>query len=672
MVLAACLGAVLSLLVYGGLQSRHDQLVANYFARDAERCADGIARELGEPLAPVRALQLFFAASQEVTDSEFRTFAGGWTPKCPHIDALGWAPRTRGPDDRVRFPVSMLVSRRHEATLRGMDLASKPECLPVLRRAAETGNVIATTCFSMENTEADGRVFGAVGTVGQAGRTPVAVGAEASPAGYVFGLFLIESMVSEAVQHAGVQHMSVYLFEEDSSNSPEPVARYPETASPNVPWGIAARDDGAQWRFGKSFTLGDRQWRVEAMADEEYRAIRESWLPAAALAVGLALTALLVGYLHLILGHSHRLERLVAERTRKLDSISRAAFDAVVMMDHRGNVAHWNPAAQRMFGYTADEIMDRSVHETIVPHRYRGRAAEGMQCFAHTGEGPVVGKVLEMEGLRKDGTEFPIELAVSAVRMSNQWWAVAIVRDITERRRIEESLRKDHELLKDMLSLHERQRQLIAYEIHDGLAQQLTGAIMRLQVYGQLRDVKPEEAHKNYEDGLGLLTDGLAETRRLISGLRPPVLDEQGVVAAIESLVEQSETREGPEIDFTHDVQFDRFASPLEVAVFRIVQESLTNAIRYSQSRKIQVRLLQKDDSLEVQVRDWGVGFDPEKVDASRFGLRGIRERARLFGGRAEIHSAPDEGTTIVAELPLVEKVSHNLQDNGQPNGDGL
>ncbi len=145
------------------------------------------------------------------------------------------------------------------------------------------------------------------------------------------------------------------------------------------------------------------------------------------------------------------------------------------------------------------------------------------------------------------------------------------------------------------------------------------------------------------------------EARRLIGGLRPPILDESGIVAAIEYLCSERRQSGQSQIEFVVRVQFHRLAAPLEVALFRIVQECLTNACRHSQSPKIRVELSQLENRVRLTVQDWGVGFDPQEVKGERFGLRGIRERVRLLGGAADINSSPGKGTIITVELPLLE-----------------
>jgi signal transduction histidine kinase len=210
-----------------------------------------------------------------------------------------------------------------------------------------------------------------------------------------------------------------------------------------------------------------------------------------------------------------------------------------------------------------------------------------------------------------------------------------------------------------MLAIHQRERKLIAYEIHDGVAQHLTGALMTLQGC-RLAGIDPKQADKVFDVGLEMLRNGLAEVRRLISGLRPPVLDESGLVAAVEFLIQEAQQEGGPNIEFKPNVTFGRLAEPLENAVFRITQECLTNACRYSRSDRVVIKLDQHGRRLRLEVQDWGVGFSPRKVCHGHFGLRGIRERARLLGGRATIKTAPNKGTLVSVDFPLMESSPGN------------
>jgi signal transduction histidine kinase len=222
------------------------------------------------------------------------------------------------------------------------------------------------------------------------------------------------------------------------------------------------------------------------------------------------------------------------------------------------------------------------------------------------------------------------------------------------RLRAEEKLREEQQLLRQVLDLQERERRLIAYEIHDGLAQQLTGGLMQLQALRHLSDRQGERAERDLDALQHILSDGLVEARRLIAGLRPMILDELGVVAAIDHLIHETQERDSLEVEFVHEEDLRRLVPPLETAVFRVVQEALNNARRHSQSESVLVQLTVRGDRVRVAVEDWGVGFEPSRVQENRFGLRGIRERARLLGGRVHIDSAPGLGTCVVVDFPLI------------------
>jgi len=228
--------------------------------------------------------------------------------------------------------------------------------------------------------------------------------------------------------------------------------------------------------------------------------------------------------------------------------------------------------------------------------------------------------------------------------------------EIADRRQAEEALSKEREVLRQLLDLQERSRQLVAYEIHDGFVQLSTGALMSLQSLPSVQLQNPAEAEKLYHRGVDLLRESIAEARRLMGGLRPAALDESGVVAAVESLVEEANRSGAAAVELVRDVQFHRLAPPLETAVFRIVQEGLLNALRHSQTSRVQIRMKQEGGLLRLEVQDWGVGFDPEHVPQGHFGVAGIRNRARAFNGHATITSAPGQGTLIAVELPLVDR----------------
>ena len=210
--------------------------------------------------------------------------------------------------------------------------------------------------------------------------------------------------------------------------------------------------------------------------------------------------------------------------------------------------------------------------------------------------------------------------------------------------------------LRRLLDVHERDRRLFAYEIHDGFVQTATGALMNLETgAGKVAHSGDDECLEVIETATGLLRRSIASARRMMNGMRPPILDDAGIIAGIEHLVWEVRDAGGPDVAVLHVVQFDRLAPPLESAVFRIVQESVTNACRHGRATNIEVRLTQDKNTLHVEVEDNGVGFDTTTAKGGGFGIEGIYERARLLGGTASIESRPGQGTRVTAELPIIE-----------------
>ncbi|QGJ71162.1 Hypothetical protein PBC10988_28650 [Planctomycetales bacterium 10988] len=231
-----------------------------------------------------------------------------------------------------------------------------------------------------------------------------------------------------------------------------------------------------------------------------------------------------------------------------------------------------------------------------------------------------------------------------------------LLKEIDTRKNTEEALRKEERLLKQLLDLHESERQLFAYEIHDGLAQYVAGAKLRLEGVLKQHPIEDDELRDQCEWSLELLRHSINEARRLITGLRPPILDEQGVVAAIDHLLEDRYQNPDVEVNFQSSLSTRRLEPILESAIFRMVQEGLTNIRRHSQAKKARIELLEYDSYIRLKIMDRGRGFDLEQLTDRNFGLHGMQERARLLGGVLSIQSEPGKGTHLIADLPILER----------------
>lgn len=342
-------------------------------------------------------------------------------------------------------------------------------------------------------------------------------------------------------------------------------------------------------------------------------------------------------------------EEALREQHEELQAIYDGNVDGLLIADiETKKFLRANHAICRMLGYSEEELLARSVMD-IHPRDALEEVLENFETLAK-------GQVAIAENLPvfcKDGSVFYADITTNRLVYQGKQCIIGFFRDITERKVAEEALRNEHRALRRLLKAQDQERKIITYEIHDGLAQKLTGAVMQFELFDRVRFEVSEDATKAGAIVHGLLDDCLAEARNLINGMRPPILDEHGVVYAIEHLACNQGQHTNTSIFFRDNVTFDRLEPVLENAIYRIVQESLSNACRHSQSERVQINLNQHDQRVQVVVQDWGVGFDPKYVDEQCFGLAGIRERARLLGGTVHVDSQPGNGTCISVELPL-------------------
>lgn len=297
-----------------------------------------------------------------------------------------------------------------------------------------------------------------------------------------------------------------------------------------------------------------------------------------------------------------------------------------------------NSSMCRMLGYTEEELLAASVKD-IHPAE---EVPEDLRRFRAAAEGRVSINE-DRPVLRKDGTIFYADISGHPVLYDGRSCLLALFRDVSERREAQEALRRERRTLLHLLRAGDHERQLIAYDIHDGLTQQLAAAMMQLQTYEHLKKDQPGNAKTAYDAGVQMLKQAHFEARRLISGVRPPILDESGIVAAIAHLVHEQSLAAEPRIEFQSDVQVERLPAILENAVYRMAQEALANACQHSGSEKVRVSLAQDGRLLRLEVQDWGTGFALRSVPEDRFGLEGIKQRTRLLGGELAIESEPRE-----------------------------
>ena len=405
-------------------------------------------------------------------------------------------------------------------------------------------------------------------------------------------------------------------------------------------------------------------------------------------------TVLIVTFTMLVIWAARALNRADAERRQgaealsrsnaRLDGIISSAMDAVISVDSQQRIILFNPAAELMFRVSAAEALGENISH-FIPERFRPDHPRHIQDFAATEKSSIqIGELGAISALRANGEEFPAEASVSQVHVGQEKIFTVVLRDITERKRVEAGLlqseRREHarrlelEALMQELSLsrenlrglaarlqavREEERTRVAREIHDVLAQELTRLKMDItwlnRQLAQPLDIDKQQFFKDKLARMSEVTDiAITSVQRIATELRPVVLDSLGLCAAVEWQAKDFEIRTGiacsaavPEME--HRLDRDR-----STALFRILQESLTNIARHAQATRVEIDLSCEDDWMCLYVRDNGCGIRPAELSNPKsVGLLGMRERAALLGGQCVIQNRPDGGTAVEARLPF-------------------
>ena len=333
-------------------------------------------------------------------------------------------------------------------------------------------------------------------------------------------------------------------------------------------------------------------------------------------------------------------------------------MEAIIAIDENQRIVMFNPMAERLFGCPASEARGAPL-ERFVPERFRAAHAAHVRQFGVTGVSDrQMGGRRVLYGLRANGDEFPIEASISQFDDKNGKLYTVMLRDITPRLEAERALQRSHEELRELsanlLSIREEEKSRIARELHDDLGQQLTALKMDVSSL-ELAPGTDADARAQLRGMQRLIDATVASMRRIAADLRPVMLDDLGLVPAIEWLVNDFTNRYGIQVQPRIDGMLTDFSRDSSTAIFRIVQEALTNVARHSNASHVELELRHEADCCVVRIIDDGQGAH-EHADARQksFGLIGIRERVHQLNGSVSIETAVGQGFAVIVTLPLV------------------
>lgn len=320
-----------------------------------------------------------------------------------------------------------------------------------------------------------------------------------------------------------------------------------------------------------------------------------------------------------------------------------------LLADREGRITFTNARASELFGYTRDELLGQTI-ELLIPERFRKVHVQHRAGYMQHPTMRPMGLGMELIAMRKDGSEFPVEISLSPMETPDGTFVTTIVRDITERVRLEDErnrLRLELEM--------ERERDRIGMDLHDGIMQEIYAAGLTLEL--ALGDVKerPDAAEAEIERSIEQLHEVIRNIRSYIFDLRPRQFT-GSLTSALLELVR--EFRQNTQIEVRDDVpnldvSVDNDAA---AAAYHIVHEALSNVRKHAEASLVALAVTRSDGHVNIEVNDNGRGFEvSESLPQVHRGLRNMDTRARTAGCDLQVESAPGEGTCVLVRVPVRE-----------------
>jgi PAS domain S-box-containing protein len=334
----------------------------------------------------------------------------------------------------------------------------------------------------------------------------------------------------------------------------------------------------------------------------------------------------------------------------RLAGLLDSAMDAIITVNEAQRIVLYNRSAEKIFGWAQQQVIGQPL-DMLLPPRFRVSHGLHMRRFGATGiTSRRMGADMVIHGLRRGGQEFPMDASISQLDTPEGKLYTVILRDVSERVRAQEDLAA---YAAQASAIREQEKSRVARELHDELAQSLTALKMDAIWLKDNLKRDADGAERKIGEMLSMLDSAVASTRRIAADLRPLVLDDLGLMPAIEWLVQNFTQRTGITCKLEADEDLE-LGEPHATAVFRIIQESMANVAKHARARRVLVAIVPVEGGLRLKVQDDGLGFD---VSAGRkshsMGLAGLRERAHLLKGSVVVHSRPGQGTTIDAFIPV-------------------
>ena len=331
-------------------------------------------------------------------------------------------------------------------------------------------------------------------------------------------------------------------------------------------------------------------------------------------------------------------EHSVHETAERLRAILETAVEGIITIDDRGRIESVNRAAEEIFGYSAAEVIGRNV-SMLMPSPDRERHDSYIGNYLRTGQARIIGIGREVVGLRKDGTTFPMDLAVSEVKLPERRLFTGFVRDITERKRLEQ----------EILEISNREQRRIGQDLHDGLCQELAGIQLMAEVLQQdLRSKRDSTQAGKIADSV---RRAISHTRMLARGLSPVEVENNGLMSALHELAQNTAALFHIECVFDCPAPVLVRDNAAATHLYRIAQEAINNAVKHGRARRIIIRLTREGEIVRLTVQDDGNGFQPPAPGHHGMGLQIMKYRSEVIGAKLRVAPGAERGTVVTCEF---------------------
>lgn len=691
----AIAGSALSFTFFSTYRSWEKSFVQMEFNGVGQQNFYAIRQTLQNHFLILKSMQAFYESSTHVDRGEFQTFTKKFIGEYQTIQALEWIPLVRHdqrdafearhqkkvPDFQIReetvkgdmvrrrpadtyYPVTYVEPLMGNEAVLGFDLGSNPIRSFALSESRTTDKMLATSRIILIRAEAE--------SVGFLLILPVYhdPGTKKEFQGFIVGVFRIGDMVEASIRQfqSGTNHSEIQLV---------------DATSPALPALLYESDnftDNRKYRFEQNFEVAGRQWKLIMVPTPAFVNEHVSHMDVIGLTTGLIFTLLVSGYLKNITSQSDEIKRQVRERTEELkrhkenlEKLIDTIEDGIVVINDKGIIQKFNPTAEKIFQYRSDEVIGKNVN-MLMPEPYHSNHDDYIKNYITTGVSKLIGIGRDVEGKKKDGTVFPIHLAMSEMMVENKSNFVGSIKDITQQKEAEEKLVLAKETAEQANRIKSEFMNTMSHELRTPLTI-ILGNIEELTDEQDLPDTDEiaEIARDCSKAGdmLMQLINDILDISKIEAGKMPlnrEKVDSAELINDVAKTIRVLAENKGLDLIIKGK---DRVIDIDPIRIKQTLFNLLSNSIKFTDSGAVSITTEVEKDWFAIRVSDTGCGmdeksltyiFDPfrqvdssttRKVGGTGLGLAITKKLVELHGGAISVESKVGKGSSFTIKLPI-------------------